>query len=72
MARSSALTRLPLIGEIHVSGGMVVNILLRLAILITSIDAIVNASDQRFSGKALGPRDVLISLGFAMLFPLFW
>jgi hypothetical protein len=45
---------------------------LRLGILAMSVDAIVNGSDQRYAGKSLGPRDVIISFGFAMLFPLFW
>ena len=48
------------------------NALLRLAIVAMSVDAIVNASDQRFAGKALAPRDVIITFGFAMVFPLFW
>src|SRR5438067_11659837 len=72
MARSSALARVPLIGETHAPVGAIVNILLRIAILVMSVDAIVNSSDQRFAGKALAPRDVIISFGFAMLFPLFW
>lgn len=72
MARTTALSRLPLIGETHAPAGVIVNLLLRLAIVAMSVDALVNASDQRFAGKALGPRDVLISLGFAMIFPLFW
>ena len=72
MARSTALARLPLIGETSAPAGAIVNILLRISIVAMSVDALVNASDQRFAGKALGPRDVLISLGFAMLFPLFW
>lgn len=72
MARSTALARLPVIGETHAPVGVVMNVLLRVAIVAMSVDAIVNASDQRFVGKALAPRDVIISLGFAMLFPLFW
>lgn len=72
MARSSTLARLPFLGETHAPAGALVNMLLRLAILVMSVDAIVNANDQRFTGKALAPRDVIISFGFAMLFPLFW
>ena len=72
MARSSTLARLPLLGETHAPAGALVNILLRLAILAMSVDALVNASDPRFAGKALAPRDIIISFGFAMLFPLFW
>jgi hypothetical protein len=66
------LTRVPLIGRTHAPWGALVDVLLRIAIVAMSVDAIVNASDQRFAGKALAPRDVLISLGFAMVFPLFW
>ena len=72
MARTTALERLPFIGPTHAPAGKFLDFLLRIAIVAMSIDAIVNASDQRFAGKALAPRDVLISLGFAMLFPLFW
>jgi len=72
MARTTALERLPFIGPTHAPAGKLLDFLLRIAIVAMSIDAIVNASDQRFAGKALAPRDVLISLGFAMLFPLFW
>ena len=72
MARSSTLARVPVIGQTHAPVGAIVNILLRIAILVMSVDAIVNTNDDRFSGKALAPRDVLISFGFAMLFPLFW
>ena len=72
MARSSVLERVPLIGATHAPVGALLNILLRVAILAMTIDALVNAQDQRFAGKALGPRDVLISFGFAMVFPLFW
>ncbi|HYK98051.1 MAG TPA: hypothetical protein VEU77_06630 [Candidatus Acidoferrales bacterium] len=72
MARSSALARIPLVGEAHAPAGAIVNLVLRLAIVAMSVDAIVNATDERFAGKALAPRDVLISLGLAMVFPLFW
>ena len=72
MARSSALARVPVLGASHTPVGALVNILMRLAILAMSVDAIVNGADQRFAGKALAPRDILISFGFAMLFPLFW
>lgn len=72
MARSSTLARVPLLDRTHAPVGALVNILLRIAILAMSVDTIVNASDPRFAGKALAPRDVIISFGFAMLFPLFW
>jgi hypothetical protein len=72
MARSSTLSRVPVIGRTHAPAGALVNGLVRVAILAMSVDAIVNSGDQRFAGKALAPRDVIISFGFAMLFPLFW
>ena len=50
--------------------GTLVNIGLRLMILVFTVDAIVNAGDQRFAGKALGPRNVGILLGLSMLFPI--
>jgi len=72
MARSRALARVPLLGRVHAPAGAALNVLLRLGIVLMSIDAIVHGSDQRFAGKSLGPRDVIISFGFAMVFPLFW
>jgi len=72
MARSRALARVPLLGRVHAPAGAALNVLLRLGIVLMSVDAIVNGSDQRFAGKSLGPRDVIISFGFAMVFPLFW
>ena len=72
MTRSSTLAGVPIIGETHAPVGAIVNVLLRLAILAMTIDALVNGADARFAGKAPAPRDILISFGFAMLFPLFW
>lgn len=72
MARSRTLAKLPLLGRAHAPAGALLNVILRLAILLMTVDAVVNAHDGRFEGKALGPRNVLISFGFAMLFPLFW
>jgi hypothetical protein len=73
MARSSTLlARVPLLDATREPFGKLVNVLLRLAILVMTIDALVNSSDQRFAGKALAPRDIIISFGLAMLFPLFW
>jgi len=72
VARSSALARLPLLSTTHAPAGVIVNLLFRLAIVAMSVDAIVNGADQRFAGKALAPRDIIITLGFAMVFPLFW
>ena len=46
------------------------NVFLRVTMLAFTVDALVNAGDQRFAGKALGPRNVGIVLGFALLFPL--
>lgn len=45
---------------------------LRLSILAFTIDALVNAGDERFAGKALGPRNVGILLGLSMLFPILY
>jgi hypothetical protein len=72
MARSRTLAKIPLLDKAHAPAGALINVLLRVGILVMSIDALVNAGDERFSGKALGPRDVIISLGFAMVFPLIW
>lgn len=71
MARTR-LANVPVIGPVHAPGGAAVNLFLRLAILAMSVDAIVNGQDRRYAGKSLGPRDVIITVGFAMLFPLFW
>ncbi|HEY7625354.1 MAG TPA: hypothetical protein VIA63_10040 [Candidatus Limnocylindria bacterium] len=49
---------------------LAVNIGLRLAILVFTVDALINAADDRFAGKALGPRNVGILLGLSLLFPL--
>lgn len=72
MARSRTLARLPVLDRVHAPAGALLNGALRLGILAMSVDALVNGGDQRFAGKALGPRDVIISFGFAMIFPLFW
>lgn len=72
MARSRTLARVPLLDRAHAPAGALINAVLRVGILVMTVDALVNAGDERFSGKALGPRNVLISFGFAMLFPLFW
>ena len=49
---------------------MLFNVGLRTLILVFTIDAIVHATDERFAGKSLGPRNVGILLGFSMLFPI--
>lgn len=72
MARSRTLARVPLLGRAHAPAGALINAILRIAILAMTVDALVNAGDERFSGKALGPRNILISFGFAMVFPLIW
>jgi hypothetical protein len=46
---------------------LAVNLLLRLFVAIFTIDALVNAGDERFAGKALGPRNVGILLGLSLL-----
>ena len=50
--------------------GALANFALRIGILFFTVDALVNASDPRFQGKALGPRNVGILLGLSMLFPI--
>jgi hypothetical protein len=50
--------------------GALFNIGLRVAILAFTVDALVNAGDPRFEGKALGPRNVGILVGLSMLFPI--
>ena len=72
MARTRTLASVPLIGRTHAPWGAAANLALRLAILLMTVDVLVHGSDPRFAGKGLQPRDVLISFGFAMLFPLFW
>ena len=49
---------------------LAVNVLVRLLIVAFTVDALINAGDDRFAGKALGPRNVGILLGLSMLFPL--
>jgi hypothetical protein len=72
MARSRALTRVPVIGRVHAPMGAIINIAFRAGILLMTVDALLHPQDDRYAGKSLGPRDMLISVGFAMLFPLFW
>ena len=72
VARSRPLARVPLLGSTHAPAGALINTILRLGILAMTVDALANGGDQRYAGKSLGPRDVLISFGFAMVFPLFW
>ena len=47
-----------------------VDMALRFGIVVFTIDAVVNAGDERFEGKALGPRNVGILFLFSMLFPI--
>jgi len=54
----------------HDLGGVFVDLLLRLLIVAFTVDSLVNAGDDRFAGKALGPRNLIILFGFAMLFPV--
>ena len=51
-------------------GGVFVNLLLRALIIFFTVDSLINAGDERFAGKALGPRNLVILFGFAMLFPV--
>jgi hypothetical protein len=72
VARSRTLARVPLLGRVHAPAGAILNVVFRLAILFMTVDAVLHPQDDRYVGKSLGPRDVVISFGFAMLFPLFW
>lgn len=56
-------------GQLAVWAGVAVNLALRMAMLYFAYDAVFNASDERYSGKNLGPRNLLIVFGFALLFP---
>jgi len=58
------------VGEVLREPAALFNIGLRVAILVFTIDALVNAGDPRFAGKALGPRNVGIFVGLSMLFPI--
>src|SRR5688500_19420079 len=62
-----ALTRFGLPDDL---GGVFVSLLLRLLLIVFTIDSLINAGDERFAGKALGPRNLVILFGFAMLFPV--
>jgi hypothetical protein len=46
-----------------------VNLALRLSILYFTLEAVVAPDDPRFDGKNLGARNLLILLGFSLLFP---
>lgn len=65
--RTAKIAGLALPGDV---GGVFVNLLLRLLILAFTVDSLLNAADERFAGKALGPRNLIILFGFAMLFPI--
>lgn len=62
-----ALTRFDVPDDL---GGVFINLLLRLLLVVFTIDSLMNAGDERFAGKALGPRNLVILFGFAMLFPV--
>lgn len=61
------LTRAGLPGDL---GGVFINLALRLLLVVFTVDSLINAGDERFAGKALGPRNLVILFGFAMLFPV--
>lgn len=52
------------------AGGIFINLLLRLLLVAFAVDSLINVADERFAGKALGPRNLIIVFGFAMAFPL--
>jgi hypothetical protein len=49
--------------------GIVVNAALRLSILYFTFDALLNPHDNRYGGKNLGARNLIILFGFSLLFP---
>ena len=50
-------------------GGVLINVALRLLLVAFTVDSLVNAGDERFAGKALGQRNLVILFGFSLLFP---
>lgn len=72
MARTGTLARIPLVGRTHAPVGAIVNIALRAGIVLMTLDVLTHQGDERFAGKGLAPRDILISLAISMVFPLFW
>ncbi|HET8567393.1 MAG TPA: hypothetical protein VFM93_00215 [Candidatus Limnocylindria bacterium] len=50
-------------------GGVFINVLLRVLLVVLTADSLVNAADERFAGKALGPRNLVVLLGLSLLFP---
>ena len=72
MARAGALAKVPVIGRTHAPIGALLNLALRSGIVLMTIDVLIHQADERFAGKGLAPRDILISLVLAMVFPLFW
>lgn len=65
-----SLTRVPERIALLRDPAVLMNVALRVCILAFTADALINAGDPRFAGKALGPRNVGILLGFSMLFPI--
>jgi hypothetical protein len=47
----------------------VVNLALRLSMLYFTLEALLNPGDPRFAGKNLGSRNLIILVGFSLLFP---
>jgi hypothetical protein len=50
--------------------GWVVNVALRLCIVLFTINAVLNPHDDRYQGKNLGARNLVILFGFSLLFPV--
>jgi hypothetical protein len=48
---------------------LALNILLRASILFFTLDSFINAGDDRYAGKGLSTRNLIIVLVFAMVFP---
>ena len=75
MAATATGTRRVAKRFVHVWEGVtwhavVTNVVLRVAIVIFTADAVIHASDPRFAGKGLSLRNIGIVFGFTMLFPL--
>src|SRR6185369_12226819 len=49
--------------------GLAVNLALRLSMLYFTLEALLSRHDPRFAGKNLGARNLVVLLGFALLFP---
>jgi len=49
--------------------GLIVNLALRLSMVYFTLESILSPHDPRFEGKDLGARNLIVVLGFSLLFP---